>query len=120
MTRVEAHVHIGRARKGLNDCISVRDLPNGKVFYAEQVDLIDVTFSVQPAGLRKFRETGQKNVHAFVRGTVVNRDDLGPGAWWGVARYNPNDSNTFLDKHTGEPVHSASQAQVIGTSLFYR
>ena len=44
----------------------------GKVIgHRRYVSLSDVTFAVQPAGRKKVLETGQKNVHAFVRGDVT-------------------------------------------------
>ena len=116
--RMEAHVHITRARRGLNDCVSARRLPDGKVFWISDITLSDVTFAVQPAGLRRFRETGQKNVHAFIRGTMEdNPKRLGS---WRIARYNPKVNDTFVDSESGDAVYSASEAQLIGTSLFYR
>lgn len=120
--RVEAHVHIGKARAGDKACISVRPLPSGHVYYMGTQYLTDVTFSVQPAGLRKFRQTGQKNVHAYVRGNdagglkKAHRSRLGAG--WSRAFYNPNKNNTFVDE-LGMPLYQASKALIIGKDLFY-
>jgi len=48
---------------------------NGKVVkhlqHHQSIFLRDVKFAVQPAGQAKVRRTGNKNVHAFVRGTVI-------------------------------------------------
>ena len=38
----------------------------------DHVRLKDVKFAVQPAGRRKVLREKKKNVHAFVRGTVIN------------------------------------------------
>lgn len=59
--------------------------------------LRDCTFAVQPAGLRRVRETGVKNVHAFVRGAW----DRNPDTPFYIAtaervRYNPYISDTFF------------------------
>ena len=37
--------------------------------------LQDVKFAVQPAGREKVRREGKKNVHAFIRGTVIKAED---------------------------------------------
>jgi len=48
---------------------------NGKVVkhlqHYQSIFLKDVKFAVQPAGREKVRREGRKNVHAFVRGTVI-------------------------------------------------
>jgi hypothetical protein len=48
---------------------------NGKVVkhltHWQSIFLKDVKFAVQPAGREKVRSEGRKNVHAFVRGTVI-------------------------------------------------
>ena len=48
---------------------------NGKVVkhltHWQSIFLKDVKFAVQPAGREKVRREGRKNVHAFVRGTVI-------------------------------------------------
>lgn len=42
-----------------------------KVAHRHFLIMSDARFVVQPAGQVKARETGQRNVHAFVRGNVV-------------------------------------------------
>ena len=121
--RAEVHLHISRFRKGLHDCISVRNLPNYQVEYFGTVALKDVSFAVQPAGLRKFRDTGQKNVHAFVRGEIVSAlgGQIAPThkGQWREAYYNPNVTDTFVDRQTGNPLHSADAAYLVGNKVYY-
>jgi hypothetical protein len=84
------------------------------------------TFVVRPAGQRKVRETGRKNVHAFVKGKgsslrqtpgaygrlPYNRGDYG----WREVSYNPYRTvdgegvAPFYLKATGEPVFKAREA----------
>jgi hypothetical protein len=45
------------------------------IAYRTLVHMRDVTWVVQPAGNRKVRRTGRKNVHAFARGTWVQPAD---------------------------------------------
>jgi len=122
--RAEAHLHIGRAKSGKEDCISLRKLPNYQVEYAGYVVLTKVTFAVQPSGLKRFRETGQKNVHAFVRGTLRDHSANQP-PWYGTfghmreAYYNPNVTSTFVDKATGDAVYSCDTAVLYGTKVYY-
>lgn len=123
MPRVEAHLHIGRFLRGQDDCISVRPT-NFRVHYSGTLALSDVTFAVQPAGLRKFRTTGQKNVHAFVRGTVVaeygNQVDAKlKGGYMREAYYNPNLVDQFVDRQTGKPLTKARAAYMVGNKVYY-
>tara|TARA_R100000951_G_scaffold26533_2_gene22458 strand:+ start:3498 stop:3971 length:474 start_codon:yes stop_codon:yes gene_type:complete len=63
---VEVYYNTHRGR------LSVRDAKTKKVFaHTHVVYLEDVSFTVQPAGRDKVRKTNRKNVHAWVRGTVV-------------------------------------------------
>lgn len=52
---------------------------------------------------------GRKNVHAFVRGTVVNRD-WNPAFGSSMFGYNPYMNSTFVDSFTGFPVESSGWA----------
>lgn len=125
MTRAEAHLHIGRARAGKEDCISLRKLPNYQVEYAGYVILTDVKFAVQPSGLKRFRESGQKNVHAYVRGTLVDSTANEPQGVrhalrnWKEAYYNPAVTDTFVDKATGTVIDCADTAVLLGTKVYY-
>jgi len=121
--RAEAHLHITRALAGKEDCISLRKLPNYQVEYAGYVVLKDVTFAVQPAGLKRFRDQGQKNVHAFVRGELVEATKNIPftskNRAFLEAKYNPKVNDTFVDAVTGAPITSARGAIMIGRKVFY-
>lgn len=127
--RAEAHVHIGKARKGDERCVSLRFLPNDRVQYVSYLRLRNVKFSVQPAGLAKFRTTGQKNVHAFVRGDYVVGfvEPIGTtgqilnllNEGYREAGYNPRANDTFIGAN-GEQLFKATDAVLIGKRLFYR
>jgi len=121
--RAEAHLHIGRAKGGKENCISLRRLPNYQVEYAGTVVLSDVRFAVQPSGLKRFREEGQKNVHAFVRGSLVdsttNRTVPSDTLVVREAYYNPAVTDTFVDKETRHPLSTARAAWLVGTKVYY-
>lgn len=88
------------------NCWSVRR--KGRLwFHATTLILKDAKFAVQPAGNRKVRETGRKNVHAFVRGTIVGIDQIMP-AFRRAVRYNPFKDTTFVLAN-GEPVFTADR-----------
>jgi hypothetical protein len=91
---------------------SVRSCKTGRVIaHAERVVLRDVSWTVQPAGNRRVRETGRKNVHAFGRGTLAALDgvmwqrldvpvpkaiDAGARGRLEPVRYNPYIHTTFV------------------------
>lgn len=110
-----------------------RTSKGGKVFTRPLVAFIDKPrFVVQPKGREKVLATGQKNVHAFVRGifrdpSTVPLDTLSSyyrphrgDNDWRRARYNPSEAPFFEDVITGEPVTSANEAVVTTRGVFYR
>ena len=70
--------------------------------------LRDVTFVVSEAGRQRAIRTGQRNVHAYVRGTIsyTERYSLTPD--WVELRYNPFRAPGFTDAdgniHTAAPL----------------
>lgn len=114
--RVEVYKHWPKSRKAGVSVYAVRDITAGSPDYGRVVahsiglSLLDATFTVQPAGNRKVRDTGVKNVHAFIRGTWLG------GKWADrslmdeytnprVVRYNPRTQTSFMA--LGVPIHKA-------------
>ena len=64
------------------------------------VYLRDVKFAVQPAGQAKVRKEQKKNVHAFVRGTIVRGDNKFGETFKDectqIVQYNPYKFNSFV------------------------
>jgi hypothetical protein len=56
------------------NCFSYRPI-GGRVIHADSIVLKDVTFAVQPAGRERVLREKKKNVHAFVRGTLIAATD---------------------------------------------
>jgi hypothetical protein len=80
------------------------------------VSALPVVFAVQPAGHARVVETGQKNVHAFVRGDWLTPYDTEPDAWAAFAAslddlvpvsYNPHRGPSFYRKDTGQDITEA-------------
>lgn len=57
----------------------------------------EVEFRVRPSGRERARRDGQRNVHAFVVGTVVAR---APRGSWRRATYDPFVDDGFVDRAT--------------------
>jgi len=123
---VEVYYNTHRGR------LSVRDAKTKKVFaHSFIVALKDVTFTVQPAGRDKVRRTNRKNVHAWVRGTVMHywkalgfdsRDDwlfaereVAPRCGPRVV-YNPYKYDSFVVRETEKPINKARCALVYSTT----
>ena len=71
----------------------------GKVFtYARYAEVIDAEFVVRPSGQKRVRESGQKNVHAFVRGLITDdlSSDYAKKMLWRRVRYNPHVDDFFM------------------------
>ncbi len=94
----------------------VTDHPYGVV-------LQDATFVVQPAGNRRVRQEGRKNVHAFVRGershmSIQDRGNL--MVHMRKATYNPYQNTAFVDSETGEEIFKADLVIMdIDKGVFY-
>lgn len=96
------------------NCFSCLDRTKGSPTYGRVVErpaqavLKDVSFTVRPGGQARVRESGCKNVHAFVEGTRYREKplpDLGKFRS-SFVKYNPYETDTFVDE-LGNPVHSA-------------
>jgi hypothetical protein len=81
--------------------------------HCNRVLLKGVSFVVQKAGREKVLRTGQKNVHAFVRGTLVDQADVDLEAHvlkTGVSVfYNPRHDSTFRLMAAPIPIHAAPE-----------
>lgn len=122
--RVSSHLHIRRHKAGFPACLSVKQ-PGEPMRYAATLLLKNATFTVGAAGLRRFRATGQKNVHAWVRGELLDEyrfiippaDMYTNGAGWKEIRYNPVNCDSFqtLD---GQPVKKAERVVMIRNKIY--
>jgi len=93
---------------------SIRDRQTGKVVeHSDVVHLVDAKFVVQPAGRQRVLRTRQKNIHAFVRGTLhcflPNVQQGHPFVGLALANpkqvvYNPYESDKFRFKEIEIPV----------------
>jgi hypothetical protein len=106
--RVEVFKHLPKSDKLGYPVYSVRCLDRGNPFYGKvvlhttQIEVLDAKAVVQPAGRDKVRATGVKNVHAFIRGTMVNLPRCFVGNWADVT-YNPKVNDTFVYRADGMP-----------------
>lgn len=109
---VRVHVYRNLHRPGVT--WSVR--AGGRVVaHVRDLTVADVAFRVQPAGQRRARASGQRNVHAYVVGTVTPTVD---GRCWREGRYDPFRTDTFVDD-TGSPLHTAALARFDGHGLWW-
>jgi len=76
---------------------SMRDCSTGRVIaHPTEFMLHDVTFVVQPAGQARVRRERRKNVHAFVRGTLLDMPCGNPALYGWPTYYNPFKWDTFM------------------------
>lgn len=101
-------------------CYSVRDTKTGRVVaHTHQAVVNNPEFVVRQSGNRKVRETGVKNVHAFVRGELYTMDyeghlDLLDDMYlMDRITYNPYKYTTFVDRETEQPVRKAKLAALM-------
>lgn len=111
--KIDAYANLNR------DCISVRSRESEDyglvVAHEQQVRMRDVEFTVQPAGQERCRETGVKNVHAFVRGEWDQRVSVISGAH---VIYDPYTQDSFFTPKTGDAVSTAETALVTRSGVY--
>lgn len=125
--RVECHPHRGKVVKRIPESVSVRELPNGHVFYTTAVLLGNVSFDVQPAGPERVNRNGVRDVHAFARGTVLTWDNAASPDFfeytnkhgYSVACYNPFVRDCFFDRDTGDRIDSSWLVLITGGVCYY-
>lgn len=99
------------------DLWSVRQ-DNLVVLHTNRILLKDVKFYVQPAGNAKVRRTGRKNVHAYVKGFLADRNELeeihsaldhddNAVFEYSVITYNPKLHREFIYRDSHEPIDHA-------------
>lgn len=89
-----------------NGMLSVLNANTGLLItHVDTIELEDCTFIVHQSGYDLFKKTGQKNVHAYVKGTVVNFnkktssiDHLN----YIYVYYNPKVTNFFYSEYVSE------------------
>ena len=97
-------------------CYSVQQ--NGIVVaYTNSVMLEGVTFIVRPAGNKKVRDTGRKNVHAFVKGLIVEDSGIKLPR---LGYYNPYKYDSFIDLKSKRRLKTASLVRVGDRGIEYR
>ena len=77
------------------------------VAHADEVNLINAEFVVQPAGQKKVKKTGIKNVHAWIKGEIIKvRGEQNSRPF--QVKYNPKKMKTFTRSDTGKSIRHAN------------
>ena len=111
------------------DTFSIRDMTPGSANYSKVIAhqdyalLINASFHVGEKGRQRVLKTGQKNVHAFVRGYYVyppwDSENLDVDKMAQVT-YNPYQHESFVWKDSGEKVQIASEVVLKDGKVYAR
>lgn len=126
------HTHLPRLRAGDPDLISVK-VPGQKIRYATWVSLRSAQFVVHERGRLRTLQTGQRNVHAWVRGALVlelTAEELSPvrpvapvmdfpPPSYRTALYDPFKGGSFVDSETLQPLTHADWVIMSGKHVWY-
>lgn len=97
-------------------CWSVRALEGeskGRVIqHTGELNLKDCTMAVQPAGNAKVRKEGKKNVHAFIRGELVDTGTPPVEKSLPII-YNPYKYTSFMKQHSLQVVVPTYRADYV-------
>lgn len=120
-TRVSVHYNLHRCRAGGDPapgerCFVVRaGGPSGRVAgYTGAFELADAKLVVQPGGLRRVRQTGQRAVMAYYVGRLVALDAPDDASAWTPLAFNPFRDESFVDRRDRQTPITAA-ARVAGT-----
>ena len=92
-------------------CLSVQQ--DGIVrCHVDNIVLEDAEFRVSKAGQRRVRDEKKKNVHAKVKGVVVENPSEILFLGWNDAYYNPYKTDEFTDVESGRHLKSAKFVDV--------
>lgn len=114
--RVEIYVNLHQPH-GTFSVRSAEGASRGLVVaHAQVVRLKDAEFKVATLGRDRVRKQQRKEVHAYVRGTLshIEPDVPGPMPNSGrPVRYNPYETDFFIDRETGERVDAAQEVTAV-------
>jgi len=104
-------------------CLAMRETkPKARKKHRKRILLMDAQFAVQPAGYKKAVESGVRNVHAYVRGHLMQNaenekliETLKKSGR--MVRYNPFRSDTFHDSLL-DPVHESKYAYLEDNTIY--
>jgi hypothetical protein len=82
------------------------------VMHTNEIALKDAKFVVRESGRKKVLEEKRKNVHAFVRGDMVDGISFDNA---GTATYNPYRYSSFVNTETKFPVYQASSVLMVNS-----
>jgi predicted secreted acid phosphatase len=90
------------------------------IVHADYVKLVDVEFRVRKGGKEKVRLNKQKNVHAFVIGTLMEyyeypSDNIPNILSNTIVTYNPYKYDSFVYKESEEPIYGATEVDMINS-----
>lgn len=101
-----------------NGTFSIRDSKTKLVqCYCESVALTEVELKVSQKSRERAVRDGQRNVHAFVKGRFLKYHVNTQGMK--EATYNPFKYETFVDKETEEPIHTARLVVLKDKKMYY-
>jgi len=81
------------------------------------VELKNVSFVVGQKGRERVLREKRKNVHAVVRGELINFESKSTDGLQRVT-YNPYKNSSFVLAATGEPIYSSLSALIVGKQIY--
>lgn len=106
-------------------CLSMRETkPKAKKKHRKSILIKDASFAVQRAGHKKAVESGVRNVHAYVRGELIemskNKEIIENLKKSGKkVRYNPFRMNNFHDENMN-PILESEHAYLEGNLIYVK
>lgn len=92
------------------------------VAHTNEIYLKNVKFIVRQGGRQRVLKEKRKNVHAFIKGEIITKEEFDKGDVFGysVVTYNPYLYSTFVHQGNKLPVRGGSYACLIDHMLFVK
>lgn len=124
MSKTWVHLHLPRWQAFLHrgGTTKVNAVKRGreKMRYEMRMCLSDVDFVVHEKGRQRTLDTGQRNVHAWVRGVERDAPPHVDIYKWKRAVYSPFKGPHFVDSESLRPLAGAAIVVIIGKDVYYK
>ncbi len=116
--KVDIYKNLHLSKKMGRIMFSIKDRQTGRIAQKQSgaIAISDVKFVVSQSGNIRVRNEKQKNVHAFVRGCIIDSIET---TFDGTIYYNPYLYDTFVDYMTREPVFEAVYVWIDGNGIIH-
>jgi hypothetical protein len=88
------------------------------VAHGTDIHLVNAEFVVQEGGRKRVKKSGKKNVHAWVRGEIVQAQPVDEDDRTYQIEYNPKKNKAFMRKDTKKEIKAAPYVMLTSKGVY--